>query len=285
MKKKETPKAQVMVPTDNNKLEVYSSDGELKATIDRSGLVGTKAQALLDNFAESFRIADEWEIKARSIVVTDVSQTAEMKMARVGRLFIREHRVEIEKMRVKLKADSLREGQAIDAIAKILKGVFAPIEDHLTRQERFAEIQEEKAAEEARLETRARLAKEAEEKRVADEKAEVARQAKIRKDNAALRKKAAVADKKLEEERAAREAERQEAAAAKEEADHKAEVAREKARKDDARKAAVAKSKADAAAKKASDEKKRADEALKKEQAAKKKAEDEAADLKKKLAA
>lgn len=42
-----------------------------------------------------------------------------------------------------LKESALREGQTIDAIAKILKNLITPIEEDLEKKERFAIIQEE----------------------------------------------------------------------------------------------------------------------------------------------
>lgn len=239
MKTKENPEARVMVQADDQKLEVYSPDGKLRTVIDQAGLEGTKAQVLLDKFSASFKLAAEWEIKARSIVVTDISQTAEMKMARAGRLFIREHRLEIEGTRKALKEESLREGRAIDGIANVLKGVFGPIEEYLDRQEHFAQRLEEEAAEAARLEMRARLAAQAEEDRVAREKAEAARQEKIRKENAKLRKEALERDKILEQERLEREAERKEELAARAEERRKMQAAHEKAAREAEKKAAV----------------------------------------------
>ena len=65
--------------------------------VSESGLPEKKAQTLLDNFSGYFKIASEWEDKAMDIVVTDESQTAEMQMARAGRLFLKEKRIAIEK--------------------------------------------------------------------------------------------------------------------------------------------------------------------------------------------
>lgn len=53
-------------------------------------------------------------------------------------------RIEIEKTRKSLKEQSLRKGQAIDAIARFLTSLISPIEDHLRLQEDFLKIQEEK---------------------------------------------------------------------------------------------------------------------------------------------
>jgi hypothetical protein len=126
----------------NNTIEIASP---LMEIIEKSNLGKTKAEYLLENFSGYFKLAGEWEVKARAIKITSPDQKGEMKMAREGRLFLREKRIQIEKARKELKADALREGQTIDAIAKILTNLIVPIEEHLDRQEHFIEIEAEKA--------------------------------------------------------------------------------------------------------------------------------------------
>lgn len=120
----------------------------LVSIVNESGLDKTKAQYLLDNFSKYFKLASEWEARAKTIKVTSADQTFDMKVAREGRKFLRDRRTDIEKARVSLKADALREGQTIDAIAKILKNLIVPIEEYLDVQEHFIEIQEQKAIDE-----------------------------------------------------------------------------------------------------------------------------------------
>lgn len=122
----------------------FMEENKLQVIIEESGLEKSKAQVLLEKFGNYFAIAAEWEKKAQTLVVTDVGQRAEMKMAREARLFLNGKRVDIEKTRKVLKEQSLREGQTIDSIAKILTNLISPIETHLEAQERFAEIQEAK---------------------------------------------------------------------------------------------------------------------------------------------
>jgi len=132
---------------------------ELALIVESSGLEKTKAQILLDKFTGYFEIAAEWERKTKELVITDISQKAEMKMAREARLFLKEKRVEVEKTRKFLKDDSLREGQTIDAIAKVLKNLIEPIETQLEQKEKFAEIQEANRKEALRQERAATLEK------------------------------------------------------------------------------------------------------------------------------
>ena len=124
---------------------------ELMKIVESSGLEKTKAAFVLEKFQDYFKIADEWEKKAKVLSVTSPQQVAEMKMAREGRLFLRAKRIDIEKARKELKEQSLREGKAIDGIANVLKALIEPIEEYLDRQERFVEIQEDEMREQRKI--------------------------------------------------------------------------------------------------------------------------------------
>ncbi len=186
---------------------------DLQVIVKESGLEPSKAQVLLDNFSGYFKLAAEWEQKAKTLVVTDESQWGEMKMAREGRLFLREKRIAIENTRKKLKEQSLREGKAIDGIANVLKALIVPIEEHLDAQEHFIE-NKKKAEEEARRleaekvlrekEEKERLEKEAEERRIREENERLKKEAEARE--AAAKKEREAAERKLAKERASAEA-------------------------------------------------------------------------------
>ena len=117
-------------------------ENQLLKIVKEIGLDQSKSQVLLAKFQNYFEIAAEWENKAKMLLVTNESQKTEMKMAREGRLFLKEKRIAVEKTRKELKEQSLREGQTIDAIAKILKNLIEPIENNLEQQEKFIEIKE-----------------------------------------------------------------------------------------------------------------------------------------------
>jgi hypothetical protein len=215
------------------------TENQLVKIINESGLDKTKAQVLLENFNNYFELAADWENKAKTLTVTDVKQVAEMKMAREGRLFLSQKRIDVEKTRKALKENSLREGQTIDAIAKILTNLILPIEEDLKNKEKFAEIQEAnrraelKARREAELEpfreyvpfangfdtmpeeefqklltyaSDQKKAKEdadrkAEADRIAKEKAEAEERERIRLENERLKKEAEAKEKAMQAER------------------------------------------------------------------------------------
>jgi uncharacterized membrane protein YqiK len=210
---------------------------QLAVIVNESGLEKSKADVLLENFSDYFKLAGEWERKAKVLEVTDASQVAEMKMAREGRLFLKEKRVALEKTRKALKEQALREGKAIDGIANVLKALIVPIEQYLDEQEHFVERQEAERAEAARLEAEAKGQAEwlEAEKKYAKE------QERIRLENARLREEAEAKEKQMQAEREQAEAERQRAAAAAkaecervaaEAAKEKAELAAERAEKE-----------------------------------------------------
>ena len=179
------------------KVEVVK-ENQLATILKDSGLEETKAQFILRNFQGYFAMAAEWEIKARNIIVTSADQTAEMEMARTGRLFLRQKRLSIEGARKELKEQALREGKAIDGIANVLKALIVPIEEYLENQEKFVERQEEAKREKMRLEIEARI----EAERVAKEKADMEEQARVRAENERLKQEAARAQAQALAERA-----------------------------------------------------------------------------------
>lgn len=115
---------------------------QLVALVEQSGLEKTKQDFIIEKFNGFQQIATDWKNKSEAIKVTDISQTAEMKMAREGRLFLKSKRVEIEKTRKELKEQSIKEGKAIDLIASSLRLMIEPIEEYLDEQEKFAERKE-----------------------------------------------------------------------------------------------------------------------------------------------
>jgi hypothetical protein len=180
------------------------SENRLALIVRESGLESTKANFILTQFQDYFNIAADWEVKAKTIVVTDESQKAEMQMARVGRLFLKEKRVAIEKARKELKEQALREGKAIDGIANVLKALIVPIEEYLDKQERFVEIR----AEEAEKKRLADEAAQVEAERLAREEAERVERERIRLENEKLKAEAVERERVMAEERAKAEAER-----------------------------------------------------------------------------
>lgn len=176
---------------------------QLLEIIKENNLEVVESKSILEKFGDYENIAREWEVKAKQIVVTDVSQTTEMAMAKEARKKFSQLRIDIEKARKEMKEQSLRKGQAIDSVARFLKSLVEPIEDYLRQQEDFIRIQEakklaEEKAEEERL---------AEIKRLAEEKAQKEEQERIRKENEELKRKSQEQEEAMRKEREAKEKE------------------------------------------------------------------------------
>jgi hypothetical protein len=189
-------------------MEIKLENNKLQIIVKESGLEITKANVILERFKDYFQIAGEWEQKAKNIVVTNETQKADMAMARVGRLFLRDKRLEIENTRKELKEQALREGKAIDGIANVLKALIVPTEEYLEKQEKFIEFQEAEKAEKIRLEIEARM----EQERIAKEKADAEERERIRLENERLKQEAEQREiqMKVEREKAETEKKKQE---------------------------------------------------------------------------
>ena len=152
--------------------------------VKEANLDDSRAGYLLKQFSGHFKDAAEYAKKAKHIIVTNENQTVLMEQARVARLFLSKKRQDIEKDRKWLKEPALREGQAIDKIANLLKDTIIPTEEHLRRQEDFVKLRQEAEAERIRLEVEARM----EQERIAEENRKAQENARLQAENERLRR-------------------------------------------------------------------------------------------------
>lgn len=115
---------------------------QLAIVAQESGLESGKVEGLLQSFAGYFDEARKLAAESKDIIVTDESQTELMVKARESRLALKRVRVDVENTRKQLKEQSLREGRAIDGISNLIKALIVPVEEHLEKQEKYAEIKE-----------------------------------------------------------------------------------------------------------------------------------------------
>lgn len=156
---------------------------ELTKIIDSSLLDITESKSILEKFGHYESIAKEWEEKAKSIVVTREDQLTEMAMAKEARKKFSQLRIDIEKARKEMKEQSLRKGQAIDSVAKFLKGLVEPIEKYLLEQEDFIKIKEQKRLAEQKKEEEEKQ----EQERLERERLEKQEQERVRLENQKLK--------------------------------------------------------------------------------------------------
>jgi len=216
-------------------------DNQLVIVASQTGLEENKVKNLMQRFSNSFSEAKSIVQQAKSITVTNETQVDKMMEARTARLKLKDIRVGVEKTRVELKAQSLRESNAIDGMANIIKALIIPVEQHLEKQEKFAEEKEKLRMDNRNIERIAKLQQyvvdtsiymvrdmtdlafdsllntcktaheatkkaeaDAEQKRLAAEEAQKKEQEKIRQDNErlkALREKDRIKMQKLKDEK------------------------------------------------------------------------------------
>jgi hypothetical protein len=172
-------------------------ENQLAVIVKESGLEETKGAVLTTKFSTFFDEAAKWAEKAKAIVITDASQTADMQIARIGRLNLRDMRLAIKKTHDELKKASLDEGRAIDRIANALTAAITPTEEYLDLQEHFVENKAKAEAERARIIAE----EEARQKQLARERAELEENERLAKENAKLKAEAEAREKEMEEER------------------------------------------------------------------------------------
>lgn len=126
--------------------------------IELSGLTKDKSEILTSKFSSMIEQIEDWKQKASRLTINNASQKEEIEIAKSGYKFIKGVRIDIEKTRKALKEDSLKEGKAIDLIAKSLTEEISPLELELEQKAKFVEIQEEKRKTERTQERLERLA-------------------------------------------------------------------------------------------------------------------------------
>jgi len=124
------------------KTQTAMTDLMIIDTIESAKVEQPAQVALKEKFLPFWNIAQEWKEKALELEVSDESQTALMQEARSARLALRQVRIDADKTRKALKEDSLRYGQAVQAVYNVIHNAIAPLEEHLERQENFAKHKE-----------------------------------------------------------------------------------------------------------------------------------------------
>ena len=144
---------------------------------------------LIKEFSEYPTIAEALSHDARLVVINDNSTTADMDNAKNIYKTIRDIQIKIEKTRKEYKEKPLREGQAIDKVARILKDFLSPAELYLKSQVDYFKIKAQKE-EQAIREEADRLYKEQEAVRIEKERIAREEQIKIQAEQALLARQA-----------------------------------------------------------------------------------------------
>lgn len=128
------------------------TSNELTSAVSAISLEEQTAKLLKEKFMPFYLQAQEWAVKANGLTVTDETQVELMQQAREARLCLKKIRVECDKVREELKADSLRYAKAVQTTYNVIENLIKPIEIHLQTQEDFVKIENAKKQELVRQE-------------------------------------------------------------------------------------------------------------------------------------
>lgn len=119
---------------------------ELVRVVEASGVKPDKGKQVTEALGTFFAKAAEWETMVNSIEITSPDETGKMKMAREGRLFLRNLRLDGEKL-VKANRDEIKYAMAdtvlLDKLwlrsGQIMEAVYKNLETKLEEKENFKE--------------------------------------------------------------------------------------------------------------------------------------------------
>ena len=116
----------------------------LEVIIKDQNIATENAKQLIEAFGAPFTEAGQILSTYKEIVVDNINQKELMAEAKTKRLALKKVRTTVENRRKELKDSYLKTGQAIDSVARYIKGEIEPAEEYLELQEKYAEIQEAK---------------------------------------------------------------------------------------------------------------------------------------------
>lgn len=220
---------------------------ELILLVETSGLEKTKQNQIAETLGIFFSKASEWNDTIKSIVITQPGEIGKMKMAREGRLALKNMRLDSQKV-VKAKRDEVKYAMANFTLedklwlkaGQMIEATFNNLETQLEEKETFDErweLKRKEAIRDERIKILTELSldplvydllnmsvdqfagivegqkvmienqKRIEAERIAKEKAEAEERERIRLENEKLRKEAEEREKAIQKERAKAEAE------------------------------------------------------------------------------
>lgn len=127
-------------------METTEVTQELVQLVETSGLEKTKQNQIAETLGIFFTKAAEWDDTIKSIVITSPEETGKMKMAKEGRLTLKNMRLDAEKI-VKAKRDEVKYAMANFVLedklwlkaGQMMEATFKNLETKLEEKEKFAE--------------------------------------------------------------------------------------------------------------------------------------------------
>ena len=115
---------------------------QLESLVLQTGLRKEKSDILVSSFALLEQEVETWNKRNETLIIKSIDDKASIELAKTAYKHIKALRLGIEAKRKELKEDSLREGKAIDLIAKSLASLVAPLEESLAEKAKFVQLYE-----------------------------------------------------------------------------------------------------------------------------------------------
>lgn len=153
----------LFTPAKQDKLQ-YPMTTQLTELVSASGLEATKQNQIAEALGTFFNKAAEWDATIQSIVITSPEETGKMKMAREGRLTLKNMRLDAEKV-VSAKRSEVKNRMANDLLedklwlkaGQMMEATFKTLESKLEEKEKFAERWEAEQREKLKAERTEKL--------------------------------------------------------------------------------------------------------------------------------
>lgn len=129
------------------------------AVAEREPEVAADSTDELAVFRKQDAIVADLREKYMGLTIKGIDDTTGFKAVHDARMIVKAARVDCEKTRVKLKADVLERGRKIDAEAKRVAAMLAPIEEHLEAEENAVVNERERIKAQAEEARRAKIKK------------------------------------------------------------------------------------------------------------------------------
>lgn len=120
-----------------------------QAVAEREPEVAADSKDELAVFRKQDAIVADLRDKYMGLTIKGIDDKKGFDAVHAGRMVVKNARVDVEKTRVKLKADVLERGRKIDAEAKRVTALLAPIEEHLESEEAAVTTERERIKNEA----------------------------------------------------------------------------------------------------------------------------------------
>lgn len=135
------------------------TNNQLQVILQEQNVPAEQAKQMVELFGGPFEEAGQILATYKDIKVTDINDVEGMQQARTKRLALKAARTTVERNRKQLKENIVKQGRAIDSVAKFVKDTIAPAEEYLQLQEDFAKLEAKRQHEAMLAERREQLIK------------------------------------------------------------------------------------------------------------------------------